>query len=212
MMNSRLTPQFGFFITAVLVLSVTPMCVQAASTHVAAPPPVDVPGTVSTAAPALNDAQITKIIRTANDGEIQQGKLAVNQTTNSEVRKFARMMIRQHAKVNRKLGRVSKSMGIEPQESPSATTLKQEGDKTLSSLKAAKGPEFDRAYVDAQVKSHQDVLATIDNALLPNAKDAKLQAMLKETRPAVQMHLEHATLLKSKLWGETAPKAATDQG
>jgi putative membrane protein len=212
MKKPRFYTQTALPLASALILAITPMCAQAAGNTAAVSPPVDVPGAVSTSKPMLNDAQIAKIVRTANDGEIQQGKLAVNQTTNSEVRKFARMMIRQHAKVNRKLGRVSKSQNIEPQDSQPATNLKQEGEKTLTSLKAAKGMEFDRAYVDAQVKAHQEVLSSIDKELLPNAKDAKLQAMLKETRPAVEQHLNHATHLQAKLWGQTAPKAATDQG
>jgi putative membrane protein len=147
----------------------------------------------------LSDGQIAKIVRTANNGEIEQARLAEKHSRNPEVRKFARMMIRQHTDVNSKLTRVSRNDKIEPKDSTPAAEIKQQGDQTLSSLKSLKGADFDRAYVNAQVKAHRDVLDSIDQKLLPNAKDPQLHTMLQQTRPAVQTHLNHAVQLQAKL-------------
>lgn len=151
----------------------------------------------------LTDAQIVKIVHTANDGEIQQAKEAEKQSSNPDVKNFAKMMIDQHMQVNKDLSKVAKSEHIKPQNSTDASSLKQGAESTLSSLKSLKGADFDRAYVTAQVKAHQDVLDSIDNNLLPNAKDAKLQAMLQKVRPSVAMHLQHAKKLQTDLGAAT---------
>jgi putative membrane protein len=77
--------------------------------------------------------------------------------------------------------------------------LSSDGKSTEDRLGILNGVEFDRAYVNGEVSFHQSVLDTIDEKLLPNAKNADLQAMLKKTKPEVQAHLEHARKVQSKL-------------
>ena len=172
-------------LAAAVAFAITPMCAHADA--------------AARATDSLSDGQIAKIVKTANDGEIAQGKLAEKNSDSDQIKSFAKMMIDQHQDVNQQLMQVSKAEKIKAQNSSDASSLKKDGDATASRLSSLRGAEFDQAYVAAQVKAHQDVLNTIDNSLLPNAKDAKLQAMLKKVRPSVQMHLEHAKDLQGKL-------------
>jgi len=43
------------------------------------------------------------------------------------------------------------------------------------------------------------VLDAIDQALIPNAKNAQLKDLLTKTRPAIAAHLEHAKSLQASL-------------
>jgi putative membrane protein len=145
------------------------------------------------------DGQIEKIVHTANDGEIKQGKLAKKKSDNADIKSFANMMIKQHEDVNKQIKKVAKAEKIKPQDSPTAETLKKDSERTVSELKSMKGSDFDKAYIDAQVKNHEEVLNSIDNTLLPNAKDPQLRAALTRIRPAVQNHLDHAKRLQATL-------------
>lgn len=57
----------------------------------------------------------------------------------------------------------------------------------------------DKAYMKSQVMVHEKVLRTIDNQLIPNAKNPELQSMLVQTRSAVAMHLQMAKQMMSAM-------------
>ena len=52
-------------------------------------------------------------------------------------------------------------------------------------MKGQKGKDFDKAYIDAQVKAHRDVLNVIDNKLLPSVQNGDLKTMLTDERSHV---------------------------
>ena len=69
----------------------------------------------------------------------------------------------------------------------------------LKRLKALKGADFDRAYVDNEVTYHQTVLDALDKTLIPSANNDELKALLVKVRPAFVAHLDHAKHLQSTL-------------
>lgn len=150
---------------------------------------------------ALTDNQIVKVAQTANQGEIEEAKLAQSRATSPSVRRFAKMMTRHHGNAQRQAMRVATK--VKPTEtpatSPPAEELKQDGEKTIAALRDKSGAEFDRAYVDAQIKQHENVLKLIDQRLDPEAKDPNVKALVKEMRPIVQQHLQEARTLQKKL-------------
>ncbi len=58
--------------------------------------------------------------------------------------------------------------------------------------------QFGRAYIDAMVKGHTEVVSMIDSQLMKNARNADLQQHLTTTRAAVAMHLEEAKRLQAE--------------
>jgi putative membrane protein len=151
------------------------------------------------ARPGPSDAEIAKIVVTANDGEIQQGKWAIEHSKSKEVKDFAKQMVKAHETVNKNAAQVAQRAKLVPKQSQTSDSLKLESESALADLKEKQGADFDRGYVDAQVKAHQDVLNAIDTTLLPNAKNPDLRAMLEKTRPQVASHLEHAQMLQKSL-------------
>ena len=73
---------------------------------------------------------------------------------------------------------------------------KSDADADRDALKGKKGADFDRAYVDDEVKAHQQVLDTIDNQLLPNAQNPELKQLITSVRPVIAQHLDHAKQLQ----------------
>lgn len=147
----------------------------------------------------VNDAQIASIVVTANQVDIDAGKLAASRAANGEVRKFARLMITDHTGVNKAAGVLVAKLKVMPEDNPTSQSLKSAGDKNLAQLKTLKGAAFDKAYVDHEVVYHQQVIDALDKILIPGATNGELKALLINVRPAFVAHLEHAKSLQSSV-------------
>jgi putative membrane protein len=145
------------------------------------------------------DAQIAAIVVTANQVDIDAGKLAQSMAASKEVKDFAQLMIADHSGVNKSATELVQKLKVKPEENPTSASLKRGGDENLAKLKQLKGAAFDRAYVDHEVTYHVSVLEAIDKTLIPNAKNEELKALLVKVRPAFVAHLEHAKRLRSQL-------------
>jgi putative membrane protein len=155
---------------------------------------------VSAAQPAApNDAEIAAIVVTANQVDIDAGKLAESRSANKEVKAFAQRMVTDHTGVNKSAVELVTKLKVKPEENATSKALKSGGDDTLKRLKGLKGAEFDKAYVDNEVTYHQSVLDAVDKTLIPSAKNEELKALLVKVRPAFVAHLEHARHLQSSL-------------
>ena len=150
-------------------------------------------------AQAPDDAQIAAIVVTANQVDIDAGKLAAATTHNAEVKKFAQLMVTDHTGVNARATALVTRLKVTPEDNDTSRSLKDGGDKNLAALKPLKGKAFDKAYVDHEVAYHQAVLDAIDKTLIPNASNGDLKALLVKVRPAIAAHLEHAQHLQASL-------------
>jgi len=148
-------------------------------------------------AQGVTDAQIASIVVTANQVDIDAGKLAVAQATNDDVKAFARLMVTDHTGVNKSATDLAAKLNVKPQDNPTSASLKAGGDKNLGHLKALRGEAFDKAYIDHEVSYHQQVIDALDKTLIPGATNAELKALLVKVRPAFVAHLEHAKRLQA---------------
>ena len=137
---------------------------------------------------ALTDAQIASITDRVHSAEIEQAELARQKSRDPRVQSFATMMIDHHWQAQRQ----QRALHVGEAESPLGEELTRDARSTIDSLKAKQGPEFDRAYLQAQVEGHQKVLHTIQRELRPNARDPGLGDYLEELEPQVALHLERA--------------------
>jgi putative membrane protein len=148
-------------------------------------------------AQGVSDAQIASIVVSANQVDIDAGKLAKLRSINEEVRAFAELMITDHTGVNKSATDLVTKLKVTPQENPTSQSLKAGGDKNLAHLKTLTGAAFDKAYVDHEVGYHQQVIDALDKTLIPGAANDELKALLTKVRPAFVAHLEHAKHLQS---------------
>ncbi len=150
-------------------------------------------------AQTVSDAQIASIVVTANQVDIDAGKLAASKATNPEVKKFGQQMVTDHTSVNKQATALVKKLKVTPEDNPTSQSLKSDGDKNLAHLKTLEGAAFDKAYIDNEVTYHQAVIDAIDKTLIPSAQNAELKALLVKSRPAFVAHLEHAKTIQSSL-------------
>ena len=154
---------------------------------------------LSFAAQGPNDAQIAAIVVTANQVDIDAGKLAESRSTNKEVKEFAKRMVTDHSAVNKSAMELVHKLKVKPEANDTSASLKKGGDENVANLKKLKGKAFDKAYVDHEVAYHQAVLDAVDKTLIPSAKNEELKALLVKVRPAFVQHLEHAKHMQASL-------------
>ena len=153
----------------------------------------------SHAQPGPSDPQIAQIVVTANQVDVDAGKLAAARSTSKDVKQFARQMITDHTAVNKQAVALVTRLQVKPEPSDTSRGLQQGGDDNVAKLKTLKGAQFDKAYVEQEVAYHQAVLDAIDKVLLPSARNAELKALIAKVRPAIAAHLEHARHLQARL-------------
>jgi putative membrane protein len=145
------------------------------------------------------DPQIAAIVVTANQVDIDAGKLALSKTQSPDVKTFAQLMITDHTGVNKAATELVQKLHVTPESNATSQSLQKGGDDNLAALKKLSGAAFDRAYVDHEVAYHESVLNAIDTTLIPSAQNAELKALLIKVRPAFAAHLDHAKKLQSAL-------------
>jgi putative membrane protein len=145
------------------------------------------------------DPQIAAIVVTANQVDIDAGKLALSKSHSKEVKEFAQRMITDHTGVNKSATELVTKLHVTPEPNPTSQSLQNGGDDNLAALKKLSGQAFDKAYVDHEVAYHEAVLQAVDKTLIPSAQNAELKALLVKVRPAFVAHLDHAKHLQQDL-------------
>jgi putative membrane protein len=158
--------------------------------------PVD----TTAAAPAtISDPQIAAIVVAANDVDIKAGEQAKTTATDAKVKDFANRMITDHTAVNKQATDLVTKLNVSPEENPTSQALRQAGEQSLSDLQGKTGAAYDKAYIDHEVDYHQQVIDAVQQQLIPNARNAELKALLEQTLPALQAHLDMAKQIQAQL-------------
>jgi|SRR5690349_5874721 len=155
--------------------------------------------------PALDDATIVAIFDAANGYDIETSKLALEKSQTKAVRDLAQQFSHDHAAVRQQGRELAKKLNVTPTP-PKENPLAHDHEQALKNLKTKKGAEFDRAYVDEEIRYHQAVLDAVSSTLLPAIKNAELKAFVEKVGPAFQGHLEAAKQLQKQLAQTTAGK------
>ena len=153
----------------------------------------------SALAQSPNDAQIASIVVTANQVDIDAGKLAESKGSNAQVKAFGKQMVTDHSGVNKQAVALVTKLKVTPEDNATSKSLKSGGEENLAKLKKLSGAAFDKAYVDHEVAYHEQVLEAIDKTLIPSAQNAELKNLLVSVRPAFVAHLDHAKMLQASL-------------
>lgn len=151
------------------------------------------------AAAGPTDPQIAAIVVTANQVDVDAGKLAESKAQSPDVKQFAQLMVTDHTAVNKSAGDLVHKLKVTPESNATSDSLKKGGDENMANIKKLQGAAFDRAYVDHEVAYHQAVIDALDKTLIPNAQNAELKALLVKVRPSFVAHLEHAQHLQSSM-------------
>ena len=157
-------------------------------------------GTPAAAPAGLSDPQIVAQLSAANGLEIAAGELAGAKARSGDVQAFARDMVAEHQAMQGQVDSLVVRAGITPQ--PAAPdTLAEQAQQARQQLDGqAAGAEFDRMYMDMQVRDHEATLALL-NAARSAAQHADLRTIIDGAIPKVTQHLERARQVRGGLGG-----------
>jgi putative membrane protein len=143
----------------------------------------------------LSDAEIAHVAVTANAIDVETAQLALEQAQDAEVKAFAETMITDHTAVNEQAAALAGRLGVTPQDNDVSRSLRDDAQEARAKIDDLWGASFDRSYIAREVAYHEAVLAALDEALIPQADNAELKALLQGVRPAIAAHLAHARSL-----------------
>ena len=150
-------------------------------------------------AQAINDAQIASVVVTANQVDIDAGKLAHTTSTNADVKKFAQLMIDDHTGVNKSATELVTRLKVTPEDNPTSQALSNGAAAELAKLAALDGAAFDKAYVSNEVAFHGTVNGALKSTLIPSADNPQLKSLLETGLTLFTEHQHHAEHLASEL-------------
>ncbi len=149
-------------------------------------------------APGLTDANIVYILDKANELDSTTGSVAATKGTSSDVKEYARMMMRDHHSLRKQGQDLAKKLGVTPM-APAADNSGSDMTKAMAMLTGAtKGKDFDKAYIDDQVTYHKSLLETA-TAAMGAAQNADLKNFIQKAAPSVQAHLDRGEAIQKKM-------------
>jgi putative membrane protein len=117
-------------------------------------------GTVGTAGKTdvtNRDKDFVHDVAVLNTAEVELGRFALDHSTDSEVKKFAQMMVDDHTKAGDALKAVASQYNIDV-----PTQLEDKYQKLRDKLAKKQGLEFDREYMEEMEGSHRDLIAKLE--------------------------------------------------
>jgi putative membrane protein len=160
--------------------------------------PVGMTNTIGTDVSSLNDAQLAAVVQAINQGEVLEAQLAQNKAVSPETKRFAKDMMNVHREMQNRTNALLARLQMSPSENPVSTRLKTDVQNETSTLQTMRGRDFDRDYVDAQVRNHNKALELLDR-ITPIVKNPDLKAALASDRPEVEEHLRVAERIEEAL-------------
>jgi putative membrane protein len=166
--------------------------------------PVSPPGEnpASTASLALTDGQVLQVVRTLNDGEIKQAKLAADKTDDAQVQSVAQMLRADHEASNQQIEAIEDANdAIDLDGSDTSEALAALAEQTSEGLEDLEGAQFACEYLTKQEQAHELALDTVNNQLLPAAANSSVKALLAASAPTLEHHLEMTKAVRANLAG-----------
>jgi len=159
-----------------------------------------IPGSPLRAADAkgeqAGDAEILATVVMVDRNEITAASEAQARKLSRPVMDYAKMLNQHHGMSIADTLKVGQQIGTTPVITPKVDDISKKGGKVLATLVPLDGEEFERAYIDAMVTDHTEVLGMLDNQLIKMAKHEAVKAHLTKTRAAVADHLAKAKALQ----------------
>ena len=137
-----------------------------------------------------NDAQAFSTFDQLNSQDIESAILAVTRGQSEAVRMVGNMIINDHIPLLKEMREMANNKGVsyfKHYETKRTTAHKA----IMSSLLSKNLEEFDKAYLDYELKFSQDFVKTLKESIIPSIKDESFKAFLKATLTQFEEHLSH---------------------
>ncbi len=139
------------------------------------------------------DASFAVDVADAGMLEVQLGQLAQTNASSAAVKSFGKEMVTDHTKAGDELTALAKQKDI-----ALPAGLSDKCQKIFNDLSAKKGNDFDKAYMDAQVSGHKDVVDAMQKEA-DKGEDPDLKSWAQAKLPTIQHHLDMAKQVQDGL-------------
>jgi putative membrane protein len=146
--------------------------------------------------PAASPAAQDFMMKTADTdlSEIDMARLALQKSTNADIRDYANMVQSDDTAALENLSDLMKEKGVSQ---PQVASVDARQD--LSRMSGLSGPEFDREFINMMVADHQKAIDRFHDQIAI-AQDPDVKKYAEDLLPKLEMHLEKAQRLQSKLF------------
>lgn len=137
----------------------------------------------------------TFMTNAAADGlaEVHMGQMALQKSSNAQVKKLAQRIVDDHTQANEKLRTLAQSKQV-----TLPTTPSQEEQQHAAKTEALSGTNFDQAWAKGMVRDHRKAVAMF-NGEITKTKDPQVKQFAATTLPVLKTHLKLAQQLQSQL-------------
>lgn len=136
-----------------------------------------------------------------NQAEIQLCLVAEKRATNPALKAFARLMVDDHVEIESRLAALGNELRVSLPDG-----IGEDGQKTASRLKPLNGTEFEREFVQAQIKDHSDDIEKFSKEQESTQND-RIREFATETIPILRQHLALARAVDAQVGNKTIGSA-----
>ena len=116
--------------------------------------------------------------------EVELGKLAAAKGSNNDVKQFGQKMVADHTQMGENMKHVAQQVGASQPSVMSAADIALE-----TKLKVLSGSDFDKAYIQAMVKDHEDDLGLFNKEITTGSSSVVTNAA-RDGAKIIQEHLD----------------------
>ena len=135
-----------------------------------------------------------QFVRKAAQGgmaEVEIGKLA-QEKGNEDVKRIGKTLVQDHSKGNQKLQQIASQKGIPVPDSPGKHQA------MITKLSSLSGDEFNREFLKAQAKDHQEDIEEFEKAAT-TMKDTDLKQFASDSLPTLRKHEQMIEMVAKKM-------------
>ena len=148
-------------------------------------------GPAQTTRAAYTAAEFIEKAGTSGMFEVLSSTLALKKAPDPKIKEFAKRMATDHRASNDKLTSTVQSAQLPPP--PTGVDPKQQ--EVMDQLSTARGRDFDRAYVDAQVKALREAVELF-STYANEGDNPELKNFAQQMLPTLEEHLKHVQTLE----------------
>ena len=133
--------------------------------------------------PGKSDNQFLEDAASGGMMEVELGRIATTHASSPRVKEFGQRMVDDHGRANAELKQLAAREKVTLPD-----TLKGDHREMVDRLSKLQGPEFDRAYMQAMLKDHEEDVAKF-KVQARSAHDRNVKTFAAKTLPVLEKHL-----------------------
>ena len=132
--------------------------------------------------------------------EVEMGKLALQKSSDDQVKQFAQRMVDDHGKMLDQLKPVAEQLGVKVPDGPSKGQKKK-----MDKLQALSGDAFDQAYIKDMVKDHKSDASEFKQEA-QSTQNPQLKQLAMQSDQIIESHLQQIQQIAQQTKGTEKAK------